>query len=381
MKTIIIGGGIGGLTTAITLRQQGLDYQIFEAAPELQPVGAGIWMAPNALQVLARLGVADAVKKNGCILREARITDQRGRLLSAMDGSRTEVRYGQPLCAIHRGRLQQVLLNALDANHIQLGKRVQSITQNDRAVDVQFADGTTASGDVLIGADGIHSAVRQSLFGPAPLRYSGQTCWRGVAHMELPAELRACGHELWGVRAGLRFGFSHIHATEVYWYLSVAARPADPTLNNSKAQLKQLAGAFPEVVHAILDATDESGILRTDLFDLKPIASWTEGRVALLGDAAHAMTPNLGQGGSQAIEDAWVLAGALAGEADLPTAFQVYQAKRMPKARRIVRTSFRIGQLSNLGGPLTTALRNTLLRWTPRSVNERQMDSLYRLNY
>ena len=381
MKILIIGGGIGGLSTAIALKQRAIDYQIFEAAPELKPVGAGIWMAPNALQVLDRLGLAEAVKARGWRLQEARITDQKGRLLSAIDGSGVEARYGHGLCAIHRGRLQQVLLDALDKDRIQTGKRLRSILQTPETVQAIFEDGSTATGDVLIGADGIHSPSRRSLFGDIPLRYSGQTCWRGVARLKLPDALSAQGHEMWGQRAGLRIGFSHIHPEEVYWYVSLATPPANQNLSNDKSLLEALVAEFPETARQVIAAADAASIIRTDLFDLKPIPAWYEGRVVLLGDAAHATTPNLGQGGSQAIEDAWVLADALARFARPADAFGHYQQVRMPKAQRIVQTSYQIGRLSNLGGRWATGLRNTLLRLTPRSVNDRQLEFLYRCNH
>ncbi|MCC6461707.1 MAG: FAD-dependent monooxygenase [Saprospiraceae bacterium] len=381
MKILLIGGGIGGLTTAIALKQRGIDYQIFEAAPELKPVGAGIWMAPNALQELERLGLAGAVKTQGWPLQEAHITDQKGRLLSAIDSRPIEARYGHGLCAIHRGRLQQLLLNALDSDRIQLGKRLRSILQTPEMVQVTFEDGTTATGDVLIGADGIHSATRRSLFGELPLRYSGQTCWRGVARLQLPEGQRAQGHEMWGQRAGLRIGFSHIHPEEVYWYVSLATPSANQSLSNDKALLEALVAEFPDTARQVIAAADAASIIRTDLFDLKPIPAWHQGRVVLLGDAAHATTPNLGQGGSQAIEDAWVLADALARFSQPSEAFAHYQQVRMPKAQRIVQTSLQIGRLSNLGGRWATGVRNAVLRLTPRSINERQLDFLYRLNH
>lgn len=376
----IVGGGIGGLTAAIALAARGFRPRVYEAAPELRTVGAGIWVPPNAMQVLARLGLADAVAAKGSPIRIAEVRDARAGVLQRADLSYAVREFGHPTVAIHRGRLQRVLADHLPADAIHTGRACTGVEERDGRVLVRFADGDAAEAPLVIGADGLRSAVRRSIFPEIPLRYSGQTSWRGVATHSLPPELDGTGWEVWS--AGARFGFSAIGHGEVYWYATEDALEGESDAPRTvAAKLRALAEPFPAPIPQIVAATDEARITRTDLVDFAPIASWHRGRVALLGDAAHATTPNLGQGGAQAIEDAWVIADRLAAGRDAEAAFAAYERIRMPKARMVVTTSWRFGKMVHLRNPLARAARNLLLRAMPASVGRRQMDALYRLNY
>jgi 2-polyprenyl-6-methoxyphenol hydroxylase-like FAD-dependent oxidoreductase len=374
---IIIGAGIGGLTTAIALRQRGIAATVYEAAPAFKPLGAGIWVPPNAMEVLARLGLGAAICAGGRALRAAAISDADGRTIQRAELPPTPTGTF-PAVAIHRARLHEALLAALD-QPVQLGKACAGIEQDARQATVRFADGSSASAACVIGADGLRSVVRQGLFPEARLRYSGQSSYRAVAAATLPGELD--GQELWG--AGRRFGYSDIGSGQVYWYATFDAPAGQHEPPQAAAsRLAGLFAGFPAPIPALIAATSPEQILRTDIFDCQPLASWHRGRIGLIGDAAHAATPNLGQGGAQAIEDAYVLAAALADHrADPAAAFSAFERQRRAKALLVVRRAWQLGKLAHWSNPLARRLRNSLIRLTPPRLAARQLAELYQLNY
>ena len=379
MHAEIAGAGFAGLTAAIALRQRGFAPRLYEAAPELREVGAGIWVSPNAMQVLARLGLAEVITREGAPIRAVELRDARAGLLNRADLSYVEREFGHPTVAIHRGALQRVLAeHAGDA--VRTGARCTGVEARGGRVAVRFEDGGETEADVVIGADGVHSAVRESIFPGVAMRYSGQTAYRATLDYTLPPEFDGVGWEVWS--AGARFGLSSIRPGEVYWYAALDAPEGGVDAPGTlRGALQALAAPFPAPIPALVAATDEARVTRTDLSDFAPIERWHQGRIALLGDAAHATTPNLGQGGAQAIEDAWVIADRLAAHATPETAFASYERIRMPKARMVVNTSWRFGKMAHLANPLARGARNLLLRLTPSSVGRRQTDALYRLNY
>ncbi|HYF62595.1 MAG TPA: FAD-dependent monooxygenase [Herpetosiphonaceae bacterium] len=376
-EVIIIGAGIGGLTAAIALRQRGIAATIYEAAPASRALGAGIWVPPNAMEILSRLGLAEAVVAAGAALESADIRDDRGVTIQrapmprAADGKVRAV-------AIHRARLHEILLAAAGESNIRFGKACAGVEQDGERATVSFADGSQASAACVVGADGLRSAVRQRLFPDVPLRYSGQSSYRAV--VSSPLATAAAGAELWG--AGRRFGFSALADGQVYWYATFNA-PAGQrdTPGTIEARLRSLFAGFPAPIPALIGATPPESIVHTDIFDCPPLAAWHRGRVGLIGDAAHAATPNLGQGGAQAIEDAYVLAECLAGHDHPDAAFAAFERRRRDKALLIVRRSWHIGKVAHWRNPLARSLRNGLIRRTPARITERQVKQLYELGY
>jgi len=383
MKAAIIGAGIGGLTAAIALRQAGIDFEIFEAAPVLKPVGAGIVMASNAMQVFQRLGIEQRIIKAGLEIANAYGVDQNFKLISALRvREKVTSQYGIGSYAFHRGRLQQVLLDQLDTNKIHLNKKLTALNQTKQRVSFSFEDGASAEADLAIGADGIKSKVRKNTFGEIPLRYSGQTCWRGMTAFTLPADKQGNSYEMWGNQKGLRFGFVPTATDEVYYFTTVhtAANGIDDP-DQVKEILLNTYSCFGTLATQIIEATPKENIIRSDIFDLKPIPRWWNGRVALLGDAAHATTPNLGQGGCQAVEDAYVIAKCLKEASSIEKSFEQYQNLRFKKAVHVVNLSWRFGELTNIGNPIFRSLRNGLMRLMPESIAVKQLDKILKLNY
>ena len=380
-RVAIVGGGIGGLTLAVALRQRGIEAPVYEAAPELRAIGAGIWMPPNAMQVLGRLGLAEAVAGEGARLDRAELRDFRAGVLQRADVGGAARRFGYPNVAIHRGRLHRVLLDALPAGAVHLGSTCREVVPGDGGAAVRFADGGEVRAEVVVGADGAHSRVREAVAPGARLRYSGQSSYRAVTPFRLPYGFAGVGWEVWG--PGRRFGFSAIGHGEVYWFGTLDAPPgeSDASPAETRRRLDAMAAPFPAPVPELIAATDAGRMIRTDMYDLPALPAWHRGRAVLLGDAAHATTPNLGQGGAQAIEDAYVLAEQLATHPRPEDAFAAYQRIREPKARLVVDRSRQFGRIVHLRNPLARGLRNALLRLTPASVATRQIEALYTLNY
>ncbi len=369
----IIGAGIGGLTTAIVLQQKGCTIHIYESADQLQPVGAGILIANNAMQVYQQLGIQKSIEEAGNLISRMRVTDNHLRNISDVDLTPFEKKFGVTNVAIHRGTLQQLLVEKAGAAQIHLGKRVEHIEQKE-AYQLHFTDQSSTTCASLIGADGIHSVVRDQLIETGRLRDAGQICWRGICEMVLPDNWRHALLEAWG--RGKRFGFVQINARQVYWYALIKAK----NYLDHEINLETYFSDFHPDLRHILSATKKEQIFRTDIMDLEPLVSWHKGSVCLLGDAAHATTPNMGQGACQAIEDAYVLGKLIDRGLSMPEIFSAYEKIRKPKALKIVQTSWALGQMAHWENPLACWFRNLLFTITPKSINNKQIEQVFNLD-
>ncbi|HEX8656970.1 MAG TPA: FAD-dependent monooxygenase [Hymenobacter sp.] len=379
MDIIIIGAGIGGLTAAHALLQQGHAVRVFEAAPALREVGAGVVLGANAMHALDRLGLHAAVRAEGEPVTHLALLNRQGQVLNAADTTPFTRRLGYDNLAIHRAALQRVLLAALPPGTVQLGYSFSRFTAAASAVAVHFADGRSTQADALVGADGLRSPVRQQVLPGSQPRYAGYTCWRAVVDarsLRLPA-----GHsaEIWGGRAG-RFGYVPLASGQVYWFACLnSPEPNNPQFRAyTGADLRRQFGSLPAPVDQLLALTRDEQLLWNDIFDLKPLAHFAFGRVLLLGDAAHATTPNLGQGAGQAVEDALALATCLRQfPADAAAAFAAFEARRRTRTTKIVQQSRQLGRVAQLESPWLTAVRDAVLRRVPARINEQQMAFLY----
>ncbi|MCW3095983.1 MAG: binding domain protein [Chthonomonadaceae bacterium] len=375
-QTIIIGAGIGGLTAAIALKQIGFQAIVFERAPEILELGAGISLWPNALKALDRLGLAERVKANGAPFGAGMLRTWKGDLVmeSLFSPEQWVTRYGSAGACVLRAELHRLLVDALDADTIQPGTTCTGYRNAESGVIAQFEKEIDTQGDLLIGADGLRSVVRKQMLGESPVRYSGYTAWRGVA----PYALSQTGaSESWG--QGARFGLLPLSQGRTYWFATRNApegqlyRPED-----RKRAVMELFRGWHDPIQAVLDATPDTALLQNDIYDRPPVASWSRGCVTLLGDAAHPMTPNLGQGGCQAIEDAVILAGLLKNSPDIPSALQTYEARRIPRTSRLVDQSWRFGKMAQWENPLACGLRNWLFRFTSAKTMTKQLDPILR---
>ena len=378
-KGVIIGAGIGGLSTAIALAQKGIEVTIYEQAPELKEVGAGIWVAPNGLKVYEKLGIVDEIIKAGQSLELISAVDINGKVISTINSSRVRKTHKYSTVAIHRGVLHKKLVSYIDPAKIILNKSFKSYKQTANSVIAEFQDGTSVEADFLIVADGIKSKARMQMQSSLNLRYSGQTCWRFVTNFNLPKEELGKMSEIWADEKGLRAAYSKINDEQTYCYITnfqdAGGKDNKETL---KADLLKLCANFNSQVKELINSCNVDDIIRSDLFDFKPIKKWTDGRVVLIGDAAHATTPNLGQGACQAIEDAYVIANELATIDSIEDAFKSFQNKRIKKATSITNTSYQFAQMTNTTG-FKKRFVKMILRLTPDSINDKQIDKIYNI--
>jgi len=272
-----------------------------------------------------------------------------------------------PVC-VHRADLQQALLEALGAGVVRLGADCTSVDEESASVTARFIDGRSISGDFLIGADGLHSVVRARLFGEAPPRYAGYVAWRAVVAFD---HRQLTPGESWG--AGERFGHLPMSNGRVYWYAARTAIEGARTGVGERDELRHTFQRWHAPIPQLIQATTEHAILRNDIYDRPPLKSWGRGLVSLLGDAAHPMTPNLGQGACQAIEDAVVLGRAIATHSTVAAALRSYEAQRIDRANLIVTQSRQVGWVGQWRHPMAVALRNALVRFGGSRLQARQL--------
>ncbi|MBI5517118.1 MAG: FAD-dependent monooxygenase [Deltaproteobacteria bacterium] len=381
-RIVVVGAGIGGLSAAIALRRAGFEAEVYERAEALRPVGAGLTIQPNAVLALRRLGVGEALEKTGAHLRAGELWRSDGQRLTRLtreDSDALTREAGAPLVGIHRATLHELLVEALGRERLHLGRTCTGYAQDGTRVTARFSDGGDEACDVLVGADGLRSAVRAQVLGDGEPVYAGYTCWRGIAPTLCGVE-PGFGGEGWGPTA--RFGGCTIDGGRFYWFaVADAPQGAKDPPDGAKAFLTELYRDWASPVPELLAATPEEAIFRADICDRPPVERWGEGRVTLLGDAAHAMTPNLGQGACQAIEDALVLGDSLARGGELTACLRAYENLRIPRANAVVTAARRLGAVAHWHNPVAIWLRDHALRWTPSSAIARQLLDAWKLPY
>jgi len=373
MKITIIGGGITGLSTALALSKLGFPCEVYERARQLNEVGAGIWLPPNALKVLDWLGLGTIVRQRGTPLDRVDVTNAQLVPFKKTTPAVVQDEKGNKIVAIHRASLQKILYEALPKEVVKLGSEFHSLEISKNQVKVSVGDQEIRT-DLLVGADGINSKVRSNLFPNTSKRFSGQTCWRGISDMGLPKEFQNTGMESWGKK--IRFGFSQITDNQVYWFAVIKAKQngTDPS-DTLKSELQQLYSGFHPVVLKIIDQTQAEKIIRSDIEDLNRLDKWHKDKVVLVGDAAHATTPNMGQGAGQGIEDAYYLANLLTQKHPIEQTLHLFESARREKVDYIVQNSWRFGQMAHsVFGQL---IMKAVMKFTPEKVMKQQINKLY----
>lgn len=377
MKIAILGAGIGGLTMAQCLFKLGYDFDLYESSESIKPVGAGIWMPPNAMQVFVQLKKAHEVMARGVSLENMRVLDLNLKKIGLVEGARLASRYQFPTVSIKRHELHSLLFQELPSKSVHLGHRCLEVKTNNLKSILRFNGGIEAEYDLVIAADGIHSIARKAIGDNRPLQYSGQTCLRGITKLEIPVEIQRRSIEIWG--NGARFGCSPVGANEIYWYAPLVYPSGQALSSNEWLELlKKKYLKFPKVVQQILDATSAEHLIHTDLFELPPSNNWGAPGLILLGDATHAMTPNLGQGAAMAVEDAYELSLILQKKnlTPLEVASNFLQT-RVSRVNQIAAWSRQLGSLGAWQNPLLCLMRNSLLSHTPQFLQQRQIDFIY----
>ncbi|MDI9886413.1 FAD-dependent monooxygenase [Streptomyces sp. HNM0645] len=373
VKVLVVGAGIGGLTCAIALRRVGIDVEVHERAAELSDVGSGLSVMSNAVTALAGLGIDIGLEKRGQAVESFTVMDRRGRRIRDLPFQEVCDKIGTPSYCLSRADLQEALLAEAGDCPVHLGATAVGFETHDTGVTVRFADGRTASGDLLIGADGFNSAVRRHLVGPEAPRESGYLYRLGVVPFQHPSVTTGSVRHYWG--SGQRFGLIDIGRGCCYWWAAMST-PADPSgRDRVKDTVRQAYTGWADEVRAVIEATPQEDILTVPSHDRVFLERWGDGPFTLLGDAAHPMLATLGQGAAMAMEDAVVLARTLAESAtgkDLVQALRVYEDRRRERTRSVVAESRRMSDLTHGAHRRGRLLRNTYFRLVPRPVLARQ---------
>jgi 2-polyprenyl-6-methoxyphenol hydroxylase-like FAD-dependent oxidoreductase len=357
MKAVVIGGGIAGLASALALTRHGWQVEVLERAPEFTEVGAGLSLWVNALRALDALGVGEQVRGLAVPQELAGIRDPGGRWLSRTDTR--EMPAGEwRVVMIHRADLLAVLRSAVPDGALRPGVSVSAV----RADGTVTHSGGESKADLVVGADGMRSVTRQSVWPDAPPpRYAGYTSWRMVCPPVPVTEMS----ESWG--RGERFGFAPLTDGRIYVYAT--ANAPEGAADSGLAGLRRRFCRWHHPIPALLAAADPGTVLHHDLYDQPPLSTYASGSVVLAGDAAHAMTPNLGQGACQALEDAVVL-GSVMARGDGPAA---YDRLRRRRTQMIVRRSRQSGWLAQWSSPAAVSVRNAAVRLLPAAAFERSL--------
>ncbi|MGS2644444.1 FAD-dependent monooxygenase [Streptosporangium sp. LJ11] len=356
-KVVVVGGGIGGLAAAIGLRRIGWMATVLERSPELGEIGAGMSQSPNALRALAELGVADQARAAGTPFHGIfnLRTPSGGHIARALPGT------ASPLLGFHRADLHRVLMDAVPDGWVRTGAHVTAVRQDADQVTVSYGTEELRA-DLVVAADGVHSTVRHLLWPEAPgPRFWGNTVWRGIAHAD-------------GVDAAMTLGRGQyflampVGRGRVYWALGARADRPGLRHDDELAEVRRRVGHWHDPIPRLLEATAPEAVLHHDITDLDPLSGYVRGRVVLLGDAAHAMHPDMAQGAAQSLEDAVVLAAALAESGDdIPAALARYDEQRRPRTQTIVKQARAKGLGSTSGNAVGYHLRTTVLRLVPSS--------------
>jgi salicylate hydroxylase len=361
-RVAIVGGGIGGLTAARALCRRGIEVAIYEAAPELREIGAGVALHPNAMKVLRALGLDEAVRSTAGRSQWALTRNwKNGRVISRTSREEQARLFGLPGATVHRADLLDVLARSLPSGIVTLGARCVAVEPDGEVAVAKFQDGREVEADVIIGADGIHSAVRASLFGLDAPRFTGKICYRSVVPV---------GAVPGGPPPNDNVQWLGPHGTIVLYpvrrdeLINVVCHYDDEDYRHEswvteceRSEVLERYRGWHESLLRIFSAGEVW--YKWALYDRDPIERWTRGRVTVLGDAAHPMLPYLGQGACQSIEDGCVLAAALAARPDDALgALELYERSRRPRASQVVLASRRRGVSNHLASPWAALRRD-----------------------
>lgn len=362
---IVVGSGVAGLATTLSLSQIGLSVRLCERATAPRDQGGALLLWSNATRVLERLGLADAVARYGTILKHTEFRDWRGNTLWTLPVDDLGREHGAPSIVIPRSDFIRVLFEALSAE-VHFGWRFTHFVEERLGVAVHNDEGETLRAGALVGADGIHSLVRAQLMGESAPSQTGQIAWIGLSdfeHDRIPP-----GVAIATVGAGLRFWCAGLEGGRVYWY-GIVKREHDVV---DVGQLLELFSGAHEPIPDIIRATPIQTVVATPIQDRPPTPGWSQGRVTLLGDAAHPSTPDLGQGACQALESAATLASCCSASRSLIDAFQNYERRRFERAAAVSALARAVAQSSNLEHPVALRARDlaiqTQLPWASQGI-------------
>lgn len=357
MKAIVIGGGIGGMSTAIALEKVGYETAVYEAVKEIKPVGAAISIWPNGVKCLNALGMKEALRALGGNMAYMAYNDfASGTTLTRFSMSPLVQQVGEYPYPVARAELQAMLIDTYGRTRINFGKRVIQVEQSENGVIATFDDNSQVSGDFLIAADGTHSVIRQYVVEQAPeRRYAGYVNWNGL--VEIDESIAPADQWTTFVGEGKRVSLMPVSGNRFYFFFDVPlpkGLPEDRT--TLKDDLRGYFSGWAEPVQRLIATINPETTNRVEIHDIEPFSSFVKGRVALLGDAAHSTTPDIGQGGCAAMEDAIVLASTLASHSlGIEDALLRYQSRRVERVKDLVLKARKRCDVTHGKDPVVTA--------------------------
>jgi len=379
-KAIIVGGGIGGLCAAIALKRIGWTATVFEQAPELREVGSAVQTWPNASNAMDKLGILEGYDAAAEEIVDGQIGTRYGEPMICMHVPTIKRKTSYKGYSIHRHEFLEVLMSYLDIeNDVIVGARSKKFEETSDGVRLTLEDGRTVEGDLLIGADGLNSQIRSQLGTGNQPRYAGYIAWRGL--LDWTFHKRFAGYFGIYVGNGGNVGFYPMTKGRTYWFVTKNKPPGEPhDPVAAKKEIQEYVSGWADPVPEMIDRTPTETILRNDISDLMPTKVWGKGRVTLMGDAAHATTPNIGQGACMAVEDAVALAARLQKMDDLsvlPSELRKYERERYDRTHWIVTRSRMIGEAVQLDSPIKEGIRDAILKHMPPNFISQQTQSIY----
>jgi 2-polyprenyl-6-methoxyphenol hydroxylase-like FAD-dependent oxidoreductase len=352
-KVVIVGGGVGGLTSALALRKAGVEVEVHEKYDHLATRATGFTLWSYAIKHLMDLGLDDPTRI-GSPIEFTEIHNQRGDLIEEMPVGDVSRKLGAPSCDVRRGELQKVAIELLGDGVVRMGS--ECVDVDPGTATVVLADGSSTSGDLVLGADGAHSVTRDKVAPGAKRHYSGYSGWGGVLDGFEHELMKPNRHvEIWA--RGSKGGVADIGQGAVRWYVMHRGQPGATGQVDKDAILEHIDGWY-ELLRAAVEAADPSSIVTTEAWDMDPIETWSDRRLVLLGDSAHLTTPFAAMGACMTIEDAVSLAGHLTSEVPLADALAAYQADRKKRDEEVVKNGRRMGKLAQLHSPIAAWLRD-----------------------
>lgn len=365
-KIAIIGGGIAGLTFSLCLQKEGYSCHIFEKKSDIHEVGAGISVFPNALKILKSVGLLEEILASSGTMKNMHLRTSSGKYLLS-----TVSQYDMPTVCMHRADLHNILLKHSKAE-INSGCELERINEKENGkTELLFTNGSTLEADLVIGADGIHSVVRNHVINDGGPIYRGYNCWRGVVKSTFES---GYGSETYGL--GKRVGIVPIKDGYYAWWATVNEEQSEKDDHEGvKNKLKRHFGNWHHPIPEFMEATDN--ILKNSISDRPITKGWHKGNVVLLGDAAHPTTPNLGQGGCMAMEGAFLLARCIEKYGISEEAFERYETLQFPRAKEIVEGALQLGKIGQLENRLLASIRNFLFWITPSKTAVKIFDKYF----
>lgn len=371
----IIGGGIGGLSIALTLLKKGIRPVIYERQPRTESIDTGIVLGANALKSLDYLGLGKEIRMAGYSQDSCTIYSETGKVLTELNYEETS---HPNYTFISRTTLTDILAAALPPDIIKYNKKLLDFSNEQDEVTLFFEDGTKAHTDYMIACDGLFSNVRQKLLPEKEVRFAGYTCWRGVSDV-CPDSIPKRFTETWGPKG--RIGLVPLKDNKMYWYVFKNSEAKNPEFNNWNISdiFYNFIGYHYPVPH-VLELTQQKNIFHHDIHNLDPIFQYFFGRVLLAGDSAHPTTPNMGQGACQAIEDALVLGTCFETTDNVEEAFSEFEVLRVHKAKKVVQDSWMVGKVAQIDIPFLASIRNTVVKLTPTTVYTQRMKNIFEVD-